>query len=314
VASKKAPSFPSWQADDPRRVWFENYSPWVVTPDEWQVVREFVREQTIRCEAPLLRTKLIVKVLAQLSAWSVAEYIDLDVEEVLDPDTCNRWIESPHPDWSPRTRAAYRCVLREMGPKLTRNAPWEPRPETYSRNPLSTPYDEFEIRTIRRDSRSQKTRFRTRAARALVAQGLGAGLDGRWNCKTRGVDIDKDRVGVYVCVPPPMERVVYVRRAFADELLELANLAGDDLLVGSCSTNKNLPNALARNTVIDQGRIALNAARMRSTWIVAQLNAGTHLRVLMDAAGLETLDAIRDLIQYVHPIDADLEAELLVSA
>jgi hypothetical protein len=34
----------------------------------------------------------------------------------------------------------------------------------------------------------------------------------------------------------------------------------------------------------------------------------------MDAAGLETLDAIRDLIPYVDTIDRDLEAELLVCA
>jgi hypothetical protein len=292
----------------------EKYSPTVVASDAWENVRDFVVEHASRCDAPLDRSRLIVKLLAQLAAWCVDENISLDIEEVLDPDTCNQWVEHPQRNWSPRTRASYRSALRDIGPKLTRTAPWEPRPQPYSRHPLLPPYEEFEVARIRRDASAQRTALRSREARATVAQGFGAGLDGRWNGKTRGTDVGDDHIGVFICVPPPAERIVYVRRAFAGELLELAELAGDGLLVGSKSTDRNLPNTIARQTTIDQGRIVLNVGRLRATWLVAQLNAGTHLRVLMDAAGLETLDAIRDLIPYVDTIDRDLEAELLVWA
>jgi hypothetical protein len=314
VASKQQTESNSWATDDPRRAWFEKYSPVVVSYEAWVAVREFVFEQVERCDLAFDRTRLIVKVLAQLAAWCLDEHIGLDVENVLDPDTADRWVESPLWTWSPRTRASYRSALREIGPALTKTAPWQPRPKPYARVQLPRPYDDFELRVILRDIRGQRTPFRSRAARAVVALGLGAGLDARWSCKIRGNDVGDDRTGVFVSVMSPAARVVYVRREFAWDILELADDAGDGLLVGSNSTNKNLPNAIAKQTVIDQGRVALQPGRLRSTWIVAQLDAGTHLRVLMDAAGIETLDAIRDLMRYVAPVAPDLEAEMLVWA
>lgn len=56
---------------------------------------------------------------------------------------------------------------------------------------------------------------------------------------------------------------------------------------------------------------ALDARRLRSTWIVAQLSYGTHMRVLLKAAGLQQLDGLRDLMSYAETLDDADAAEQL---
>ncbi len=301
-----------WGADDPRRVWLDAYLPRAVDVAIWDSeVGEFVRAQLPRLDCDISTARAFTRVMAMLGVWCVQQGIPLDVETVFDPDTCARFIEASDGLLTDRSLSAYRGFLRRLGPALTKHAPWEPRPMPLDRIALPPPYSESEQTMIVRAGWQQATQRQSRAARAVVSLGLGAGLDGRWSCKIRGCDVEQDALGVVVRVPEPYERAVRVRNAFADEVLHLAALAGDGPLVGPPRRDMNRPNRIARQTVVDQGRIVVHSGRLRSTWLVAQLSAGTHLRVLLAAAGVKNIGSLRDLMPYADvPSEAEAAEQL----
>ena len=132
----------------------------------------------------------VVRVLARLAAWAVGEGLPLDVEVVLDPDTVERFVAVGLAD--DRSRATYRAVLRRVGPLLTTKAPWESRQRGVARRQVAVPYTKQEIVWLRADAVTQPTAGRVRAARALLALGAGAGLDGRWVSCVAAEDVTSD--------------------------------------------------------------------------------------------------------------------------
>ncbi len=114
----------------------------------------------------------------RLAGWATGRGFRLDREVILDPDTVERFVEVGLA--GDRSRATYRAALRRVGPLLTTGAPWEPRPASVARRQVAAPYTAGEVQLLRSDALDQPTASRRRAARAFLALGLGAGLDGRW--------------------------------------------------------------------------------------------------------------------------------------
>ena len=240
-----------------------------------------------------------------LPAGRLAEGLPLDVEVVLDPDTVERFIASgvDHD----RSRATYRSELRRIGPLLTRRAPWEARPRPVARRQVALPYTPQELGQLRAFAAAQPTAQRVRAARALLALGAGAGLDGRWVARVRAQDVFAARGAVLVRVSEPGTRAVPVLAAWEDEVLDLKATAGAEYLVGGCSTARNRAGSLAASLVVPYGCPKFSASRLRSTWLVSHLAMGTRLPELARAAGLQGVTVLSDLLAFV-PALADDEA------
>ena len=147
----------------------------------------------------------------------------------------------------------------------------------------------------------------------MVLLGLDAGLDGGWNTKVRGTAVSRVGDVVVVAVPDPVARLVVVRAAYATALLELA-AAGEGLLVSEHKVSKNSPSKLAADITIDGGRLEFSPARLRSTWLVAHLEAGTQLPVLLRAAGMRTFGSLGDLLGSVRPLADDKARAQLAGA
>jgi hypothetical protein len=196
--------------------WLYSYRPQRIGGDVWLVVRPFVVEYAaalrLRDGASARR---IVRVLASLAAWAAGEGLPLDVEVVLDPDTVERFVAVGLAD--DRSRATYRAALRRVGPRLTRRAPWEAKAPTVARRKVALPYTIDEIRGLRDDALAQPSAGRVRAARALLALGAGAGLDGRWVARVTARDITSSHA-VMVRVGDPAGRVVPVLAPWEDDV------------------------------------------------------------------------------------------------
>jgi len=172
--------------------WLERYRPLAMEPAIWEAVRPFVLD----CARSLglsdaAASRKIVRVLAGLAAWAKSEGLGLEYEVILDPDTVERFIAMgiAHDP----SRATYRSILRRIGPKLTRKAPWEPRPLPVAERQVAVPYSASELDALCLDALAQPTRARVQTARALIALGAGAGLggwcdsSGHCGCSDRGV-------------------------------------------------------------------------------------------------------------------------------
>jgi hypothetical protein len=186
-----------------------------------------------------------------------------------------------------------------MGRALATGAPWEPPPDAYARTKSPAPYSTAELALIERDCRRQGSESLRHAARALVALGVAVGLDGRWNTKVEVAHIRHRSGLVEVRVPVPNPRLVVVRGRYAHEILELAAAAGRGPLVGRSTNHKNAACRIANEVIIDRGRLPLVPGRLRSNWLVSQLEAGTQMPVLIEAAGLKGFGNLEDLLPFV---------------
>jgi hypothetical protein len=285
--------------------WIAVYQPQQVDPGTWTAVQPFV----ISCAEKLgldggAAALRVVRVLTRLAAWALADGLPLDPEVVLDPDTVERFV-AVDVSGSERSRGTYRAELRRVGPLLTRRAPWETRSAPLARRQVAPPYTSKELEGLQADSAAQTTQYRARAARALLALGAGAGLDGRWVARVGARDVITKGHSVLVRVGEPSARTVPVLAHWENEVVDLATTAGDEFLVGGRSTSRNRAGSLAASLVVANGHPKFSASRLRSTWLVSHLAMGTRLPELARAAGLQGVTVLSDLLPFVPLLEDD---------
>jgi hypothetical protein len=134
-----------------------------------------------------------------------------------------------------------------------------------------------------------------------LALGLGAGLDGRWVTRVKAGDIAHRRDVVVVEVGEPSARTVPVLGFWEDEILDLAATAEDEFLVGGRSISRNRASSLTASLVVPAAHPPLSASRLRSTWLLWHINAGTRLPELAGAAGLKGVTVLSDLLSFLDP-------------
>ena len=290
--------------------WLERYQPDEVDPARLPELRRFVWDCVCRLgwdgDTAAWR---VLRELARISAWAVAEGLPLDVEVVLDPATVERFIAvglAGDP-----SRATYRSVLRRVGPRLTTRAPWQPRPASLARRQVAPPYSPVEVGQLGADAAKQSTPSRLRAARALLALGLGAGLDGRWVARVTAADVVRVGGAVVVSVGDPSARRVPVLAEWEDDVLNLAATAGREFLIGGYSVSRNRAGSIAAWLEVGQSHPRFSAPRLRSTWLVTHLTMGTRLPELTHAAGTKYVTVLSDLLRNVPALDEAAAIEML---
>ncbi|HEX6395664.1 MAG TPA: hypothetical protein VFZ97_19700 [Acidimicrobiales bacterium] len=291
--------------------WLASYQPLEIDPARWDDVRGFVWDcvQRLGWDSDSAAAWRALRELARISSWAVGEGLPLDIEVVLDPDTVERFIAvglAGNP-----SRATYRGVLRRIGPRLTRRAPWQPRPAAAARRQVALPYTADGLKMLRADALVQPTAGRVRAARALLALGAGAGLDGRWVARVTAAHVLRAGDAVLVSVGAPSARRVPVLATWEGEILDLAATADGGFLVGGYSSSKNRAGALAASLVVPNGHPRFSAPRLRSTWLVTHLALGTRLPELARAAGLQGVTVLSDLLANVPALDEAKAATML---
>ncbi len=254
-------------------------------------------------------TKRMTRVLQRLVDWSLAEGMALDRDLILDPDTVDRFVEVAL--GADRSQATYRSVLRKVGPELTVTAPWPPRPVAVPRRALASPYSADEVALLVGDASNQPTAHRRRAARALLALGLGAGLDGRWLTRVTARDVHRRGDSIVVMAGEPMARAVVLLARWEEDVRHLAETAGTEFLVGGSSTSRNRTGHLVASLEVPTGHPSIAPARLRSTWLLWHLQAGTRLPELCRAAGIKGPAVLSELLGLVSPLAAqDVDAML----
>jgi hypothetical protein len=234
----RSPTSTPRAVDDPVALYVLGYVPVGLPEVRWAQVRELVVAQVLRLNVGLETMRRCIRALAYLTSWCVDQHIPIDVEHVLDPDTVERYCTEGL-SGTDAAMSRVRGDLRRLGRTLTATAPWEPLPKSLARTKLPPPYSGAELAVIERDIAHQATALRRQTAKAAWLLGLGAGLDGRWNTKVRGTAVKKVGGLAVVEVPDPAARRVVVRAGFAEDLLGLAAVAGEGLVVGDRKVSKS---------------------------------------------------------------------------
>ena len=137
------------------------------------------------------------------------------------------------------------------------------------------------------------------------------GLDGRWLARVGPEDVTCENGVVEIAVGEPAPRRVVVLAEWENEVLDLAETAGDGCLIGTRSNARNRVADLTKSLVCPAGHPRLSTGRLRSTWLLGHLSAGTRVTELCRAAGLKSLLVLSDLMIFVEPLDdADSRTQL----
>ncbi len=175
----------------------------------------------------------------------------------------------------------------------------------------TSPYKPTEIIALKSWALAQRSIERRRSAEILLALGLGAGLSGREIIETRITDIDVDDHGVVVSVRGLRPRRVPVLRDWERALAEAASTEVGAAWAFRKGQEGGNPNLITDFVSRSRGKIQLQARRMRTTWIVTHLEAGTPPLPLLTAAGVGSLQALDRFTRFLNPASSDTSRALL---
>lgn len=196
------------------------------------------------------------------------------------------------------TRGRRRSLLLRVGEALG-TIPVMPALPPLSAATPSTPYTRNEVDEIYRWASTQSDKDRP-SAFALAALGLGAGLATRDLAAVRARDVRYG--GAYVRVS---ERDVPVLDEWVEELRLLAFRAPDKdarLFRPGVAWSKNVVTVFVGRSLGSGMRPSTQ--RMRATWLVHHLSTGTPMQDLLNAAGLQSMDALVRYERFLPPSSA----------
>ncbi|MFF1876600.1 hypothetical protein [Leifsonia sp. NPDC058230] len=239
----------------------------------------------------------------RLAQWSAERNIELRHDTVFAESVLNDFIREGLPTHTDASRGNVRAQLRRV-----REALHEGRGHAHrlaAAEPLA-PYSEAERSGFTEwASRQKKTEFK-RDARTILALGFGAGLSAGEIGEVRAENVVDDDQGVQVVVAGERARTVQLLKAYEARVRSAAKaVKPHEYLIRPqrVSTPKNLI-----SNIVDRGvasELGPQSQRMRATWLVRHLEAGTPVAVLMQAAGLESLKGLTRYLEFVTPIPSD---------
>jgi len=232
--------------------------------------------------------------------WETAG-LPLDRHIVFHRDTIARFISVGCPELKPASRGNLRSMLLRMSEILGQPAPR--RLKALPPSDPSAPYSAEELVSLRSWASGQSTASRRANASVLLAIGAGAGLSAFEIGELRVADIQVDELGVLVNVTGSRARSVPVLREWEDALIDRVASMDPEKYAFRENHTTFYPNLVSN--FVDRGhptRVRLTTQRLRATWIVRHLVAGTPVVALMDAAGVESLEAFTRYTAFVLPL------------
>tara|TARA_R100000306_G_C4365943_1_gene137646 strand:+ start:279 stop:1265 length:987 start_codon:yes stop_codon:yes gene_type:complete len=291
-----------------------NYQPSTRTaPGQWHSVAPVVRDW-VSCAAPThhARARQLLSAGANLALWCLDQSIPVTTDTALRDTTIERFCAvAEHSDrYSATTRATIRSRLRCLAQanRVSGNAAALP---PIARRRVRPPYSPQEVSALWRLPRVQPTATKRRRLEALLVLGLGAGCAAEDLRHLRPSDVRAGPSGVVVTIQGPRPRTVCVLDCYAVRAAAVVTACDETYLIGGVKpTRRSVTTGLLQRMAGDPGAPTLEPGRLRSTWLLTHLMAGTRLDVLMDAAGLSTPASILDLIRYLQPLPAPMAQRL----
>lgn len=252
-----------------------------------------------------------------LVRWAQTMGEPLERDHLLSQQTRNRFLNLGTSDLTDTSRRNYRCRLDLIATGLTSGpvAPTVTRPLQHGE--AIDPHTATEVATLW--VWAQGLRPATRRDRILGAMtlGLGCGLRAGELVHPTPESVSVDEDGVHVTVVSDRGiRVVTCDRVWEDRLVEVAanTPAGHPLTSpwrADAATARGLQNAMASAQHTHPPIAWFSARSLRNTWLVQRLTEGTPVPTLLEAAGLESIEALKAFLVYVPALSAAKRAQVL---
>lgn len=213
-------------------------------------------------------------------------------------------------DLRPAHRANIRAQLRNIAEAL---APFQPSSSRAALGPAdpSVPYSAEEIDELRSWARALKPIGNRADARTLLSLGLGMGLSSSELGGLRHSDMTVDDRGIHAQVHGSRARRVTCLRDWEIDLQTIQKTEKSDRFVFRPEREADSKNLISNFAARSSSPVKLSTQRMRATWIVGHMDAGTHMATLLGAAGVASLEAFSRYLPFLaERSDEAVEASL----
>lgn len=279
-----------------------------IQPEHWAAIETFVRRsvaQVVPNDAAQAAKFMTVLAAHVHWCWQDRGY-ELEPTVIFRNEVIDEFLQKGTAHMSRRSVATYRSRLVAMSKVLL---PWHLR--TGELTPMgrvraSEPYSHGQVAALHTWAQQQGTEYRKVNCHVLLSLGLGTGLSAGEveQVRTRHVVVDDE--GVLVQVVGERPRLVPILTEWEGIIAEVARAAmnKDQFLFKprrEAAGAKNLiPNFIAETT----GRtFSITVQRLRVTWLVAHLAAGTPITALHKASGVQSPEALARYAEFVPEMD-----------
>lgn len=275
---------------------------------QWEVIADFVRDIVTEARpSTLFRSSQLLTPVASLVAWAhFVQGLPLERERIFHPKVVAQWADNAMADKAQSSRATYRSRMLKISQLLL-----DPPMRGHKLPPISSlavrpPYSPAEIRVLRQWAQHQTSHYKCVQARMLLALGLGAGLSNAEIVAARAKDVTVDADGVVIAVGGKRARRVPVTWEWEEDIAEVAHAAmRKDMFLFRPRRQVDAPANLITNFVHTSASktIPVQTARFRSTWLVNHLANGVPAQVILEAAGLDSLEALTRYVVFLPVVD-----------
>jgi hypothetical protein len=302
------------RAREPVSAAIAKFNPKNLPVEVWSRIAGFVTDSVERATPHTVTTAMtLMTIVTQLVVWTDRLGLPLEASVVFHPGTIDRFAVEGCAHLRPGTQQNYRTWLRDVG-RIVCPDLYPPRQLALPRSDPLEPYSTTEMADLFAWSRGlPSARYRHNSA-VLLAFGFGAGLTSQEISRLIGTDVTTRDDGVIVTVIGQKARDVPALRRFERQIESLAEEARSGpifLPERRGITNRQIPNFIARCPQGDGPRLNMN--RLRATWIVHHLSAGTQLGALAEASGIDASQLVR-YQRYAQVLDRDVRRRQLREA
>ncbi|TFB76736.1 site-specific integrase [Cryobacterium glaciale] len=271
---------------------------------QWDAVREFTIVTAINMKPRTFETvRRMMTMTGRFNAWVWASTgTTLTVERVYTQNNVYRYLQECLPKHSETHRWGVARQLGTIAEVLAENTVTRlPTPHAHRRRPFTI----AEVASMHSWAASLTTDLKRQNAQALLGLAGGAGLRANEIIDLRLGDIDIVDGRLFVTVPGMNSRRVPVRHPWNRTLLR--SLAGrtdsSEYVFRAYRFEEYRPRAIQTFLTDHPGRVRATLTRLRATWIVAQIDNGLPLPVLMALAGFSTTGSLDKHLVHAQPLD-----------
>ena len=278
----------------------ERYTP-LMPQAHWAAIEEFVRSSVTEAQpATPYAARDLLSGFTQLVRWAWQRGYELDRRVILDRFVIEEFIATGCPaSWSSGSRGNRRSQLFRLSESLLGVEARTPRLLPLAPSEPSEPYTLSELVAFRSWAGGQTTVAKRRSAMVLLSLCAGAGLSAEDLTGLQVRHIAMVDGCLVVNVQGRRARQTCVLAEWETELADIVASMPPDVYVFKPQRTAISKNAVSNFLIQTSGATRPNSQRLRVTWIVHHLSAATPVIVLLNAAGVSSLEALTRYVQFV---------------
>ncbi|MFF1876585.1 tyrosine-type recombinase/integrase [Leifsonia sp. NPDC058230] len=275
------------------------------TSQNWPSIKEFTRDAcSLAAPTTPYTASLLMTVAIPFVAWCVNEQgLPMTANVVFSRQAIDAYVTLENKGRAEGTRRNYRAMLMRISEVV---APAE-HPDSLtplSRKRIATPYAPPEMSQFRFWAVGQQTAQKRYRARLMLVLCAGAGLRPSDIAHLYKRDVVIDDRGVLVNVRGDRPRIVPLLREWEAWMLPLLDEADDEHPLWGEPNRRDRSNLLSSFTQYTAGTYP-RGDRLRATWLVHHLQAGTPIKELLRAAGFDKFENLPRYLEFVTSLEVD---------